>query len=305
VSEAAHPSMDECTIGFRIDATLHEWGSRFDDVVTDYAGEDFVRHSIPCSTAYGFETVSVELTADAPDRPVTSLAYEIAATLEPKDAFARLVKALGQPGEISREDVTDEGSVALYASWERDACSISASFYGAPRASEFGHSIGALYVSWTDTEAAAAPFLEQWTAANEALVEAAKDAKPAFFEVRYPTYDPDYPAPAPSERALRADGLLDTPADAATRLGTRTFALWSDKSGAWYLSTGRDTVRLAEGTVVELMEIAPARGSGYAALEVGMWHVRDAYGSEAIAEAARQIARIPGVTVERHTGNDV
>ena len=24
-----------------------------------------------------------------------------------------------------------------------------------------------------------------------------------------------------------------------------------------------------------------------------------------IAEAARQIARIPGVTVERHTGNDV
>jgi hypothetical protein len=305
VTDPAHPSLDECAHGFRIDGTLHEWGCRFDEVVTDYAGENYVRHSIPCSTAYGFETVSVELTADAPDRPVTSLAYEIAANLAPKDAFARLVKALGQPGEISREDVTDEGSVALYASWERGPCSISASFYGAPRASEFGDSIGALYVSWTDTEAAAAPFLEQWTAANAALAEAAKDAKPAFFEVRYPTFDPDYPAPTPSERALRADGLLETPTDAAKRLGTRTFALWRDKSGGWYLSTGRDTVRLVEGTVVDLMEIAPARGSGYAALEIGLWHVRDAHGSAAIAEAARQIARIPGVTVERHTGNDV
>lgn len=304
MTDQAHPSLDECAIGFRIDGTLYEWGSRFDEVVANYAGEDCVRHSIPCSAAYGFEAISVELTADAPDRPVTSLAYEIAASLAPKEAFARLVKALGQPGEISREDVTDQGSVALYANWERGPCSISASFYGAPRASEFGDSIGALYVSWTDTEAAAAPFLEQWTAANEALAEAAKDAKPSFFDVRYPTYDPDYPAPPPSERALRADGLLDTPADAAKRLGTRTFALWSAKSGTWYLSTGRDTVGLVEGTVVSLLEIAPARGSGYAALEIGMWHVRDAHGSAAIAEAARQIARIPGVVVERHTGND-
>lgn len=305
MTDHAHPSLDECTKGFRLDGTLHKWGVRFNEVVSDHAGEDCARHSIPCSAAYGFETISVELTADAPDRPVTTLAYEIAATLQPKEAFARLVKALGQPGEISREEVTDSGSVALYANWGRAPCSISASFYGAPRASEFGDSIGALYLSWTDTEAAAAPFLEQWTAANAALAEAAKDAKPAFFEVRYPTFDPDYPAPTPAERALRADGPLETPADAAKRLGTRTFALWRDKSGGWHLSTGRDTVRLAEGTVVDLLEIAPARGSGYAALEIGLWHVRDRHGSAVIAEAARQIARIPGVTVERHTGNDV
>lgn len=305
MSDAAHPSLDECTNGFRIDGTLYKWGARFDEVVADHAGEDYIRHSIPCRTAYGFETISVELTADAPDRPVTCLAYEIAASLGPKEAFARLVKTLGQPGEISREDVTNADSVALYASWKRNACSISASFYGAARASEFGDSIGALYLLWTDTAAAAAPFLDRWTAANAALAEAARDAKPTFFDVRYPTFDPDYPAPTPDERALRADSLLDTPAEAAKRLGTRTFALWSDRSGIWYLSTGRDTVRLVEGTVVDLLEIAPARGSGYAALEIGMWHVRDVHGSAAIAEAGRRIARIPGVIVERHTGNDV
>lgn len=309
MSGPAHPSLDECANGFRIDETLHRWGVRFNEIVADCATDDYVRHCISCSTAYGFATVSIELTANAPDRPVTGLAYELGTSIEPKEAFARLVKTLGQPGEISRENVPQNdqsgGSVALYATWTRGPCSIGLSLYGGPRASEFGDSIGALYLTWTDIEAAAAPYLEPSTAATRVLADAAKEATSTLFEVEYPLFDPDYPAPSPSERALRGDGLLDTPAGAARRLGARTFALWGDKSGAWYLSTGRETIRLHGEATVHWHEIAPARGGGYSALQVGAWQVRDSFGSPAIAEAARLIGQVSGLLVERHTGHDV
>jgi hypothetical protein len=311
VTGRAHPSLDECVNGFRIDSALHRWGTCFDAIVAEDVGDGYVSHPLPCNAAYGFETVFVELTADAPDRPVTSLAYELAATIEPRDAFARLVVALGQPGEISREEVSEDGSasdsVTLYATWNRDTWSIGLSLYGAPRPSELGDGVGKLYLSWTDTEAAAAPFIAAWATANQALAEAAKDASPTFFAVQYPIFDPDQPAPSPSERALSNDAMLQTPADAAQRLGSGIFALWSDKAGAWYLSTGRDTIRLAASKTATLqwIEYAPARGGGSSTLQVGGWSVRDAYRSPAIAEAVKALEKIPGLTIERHTGHDV
>jgi hypothetical protein len=302
--------MDECARGFRIGEVLHPWGTRFDALVADDVGDGYASRDLPCSAAYGFETIYAEVTAAGADRPVTGVAYELANVLQPKDVFARLVIRLGQPDQVDRGEVPPSShassSVVLHASWKRGTYTVGLSIYGAPRPSSFGDGLGKLYVSWADTQAAAAPFIAEWTAANEALARASATASPTVFAVRYPIFDPAHEPPSPSTRALATPELFETPREAARRLGTRAFALWQDDVGSWYLSTGRDSVRLGgpDTSTVQVLDIAPARGGGYSALEVGSWRVHDAYRSSAIADAAAALERVPGLRIERHTGHD-
>jgi hypothetical protein len=303
--------MDECAQGFRIGEMLHPWGTRFDAIVTNHDRDGHASRAVPCSSAYGFDTVYVELSAPRPDRPVTNAAYELANVILAKDAFAKLVIKLGQPDSVSREEVpsgvTASNVVVLHAVWKRGSHVVSVSLYGASRPSDFGDGIGKLYVSWSDTEAAAAPFLAAWRADNEAIARASATAKPTIFTVQYPIFDPDYPSSSAAKRALIMPEIFETPSDAAQRLGTRSFALWSDASGAWYLSHGRDTIKLGgrRTTTVQVLEVAPAKGSGFAGIEVGSWSVRDVHKSRAIADAAAALRRVPGIRIERQTGHDV
>jgi hypothetical protein len=301
--------MDECAQGFRIGDVLHPWGTRFDAFVADDVG-GYACRDPPCSAAYGFETIYAEVTAAGSDRPVTGVAYELANVMQPKDVFARLVIRLGQPDQVDRSDVPPgayaSSSVVLHASWNRGTCTVGLSIYGAPRPSSLGDGIGKLYVSWADTEAAAAPFIVDWTAANEALARASATAAPTIFAVQYPIFDPESEQLDASTRALAMPELLETPPDAAQRLGTHAFALWREDAGGWYLSSGRDTVRLGgpDTSTVQVLDMAPARGGGFSALEVGSWRVRDTYRSSAIADAVGLLERISGLTIERHTGHD-
>lgn len=104
--------MEDWASGFRIDDAFHSWGTRF--VETGYATAE-----LPCRSAYGFATVYAEPTAPRPDRPVTSVAYELAdAGMAPRYLFAELVKRLGPPDDINRDDSlaqANENAVVLHA----------------------------------------------------------------------------------------------------------------------------------------------------------------------------------------------
>jgi hypothetical protein len=298
--------------GFRIGDRLFPWGTRFDEVVPGAHEQGYASRELPCREAFGFPTVYAEVTAARPDRPVMTTAYELSTALAPTDCFARLVGALGQPDTIDR-DGEEQGagsphSVVLYATWERGAVSFAVSLYGAPRDSDFGPGIGKLYLSWSNLAAAAKPFADAWRAANEVLERAAQapEGQPAFFTVAWDIFDTEYPPDDADSRALNQPTLLTTPKPVADRLGTKAFALWRG-GGAWHLSHGRDTIVLGSPPhdKVAVLEIAPARGGGRAAIEVGPWQVRDAYGSRSIADAAAALERIPGLSVERHQDHDV
>jgi hypothetical protein len=294
--------------GFRLGETLHPWGTSFEQVAPGVVDEGYASHELPCSTAYGFETIYAEVTAARPDRPIITVAYELAGTITPKEAFARLVIALGQPDSVDREGETEGAgspdSVVLYATWERGPVSWGLSLYGAPRPSDFGDGIGKLYLSWADMDTAAAPFVAAWRAANEALARAADAAAPpAIFTVAWPIFDPADDIDEESTRALNRPDLLATPQPVAARLGASSFALWQS-GGKWHLSHGRDSVVLGNAPV-QFHHIEPARGGGYAAIEVGSWLVRDEFGSRAIADAEAALARLPGLVVELHQGTDV
>lgn len=290
--------MDECARGFRIGEMLLPWGTRLEEPA-----------SRPCSAAYGFETIYVELIAADTGRPVTTAAYELAAVAAPQALFAALVKRLGRPAEVDRSDeergAGSPDAVVLYAHWERRNHSISLSLYGAPRASDHGDGIGKLYVSWTDLAAAAAPLVAAWHAASDAVARAADatEGQPAIFTVAWPIFDPaDTPEDVDS-RVLATPELLETPKVVADRLGNDSFAIWQG-NGTWHLSHGRATVVLGKAPV-HILASAPARGGGHAAIEVGAWSVRDSYGSRAMADAAACLGRIPSLTLEHHEGHDV
>jgi hypothetical protein len=291
--------MDDCAEGYRIDAALHPWGTLFEEPAER-----------PCAAAYGFDTIYAELSAAGGDRPVTSVAYELAGTLPGKAVLAELVKRLGPPTELDRSDeVRGAGSadtVVLYAEWQRDNHQIALSLYGAPRASDFGDGIGKLYLSWSDLAAAARPFVDAWRAASDAVARAAADTEgdpAAIFAVAWPILDPADAPEEPHIRALATPELLETPARVAERLGSSAFALWQG-GGAWYLSHGRATVVLGAAPV-QILEIEQARGGGYSSIEVGAWSVRDEHASRSIADAAARLERVPGLTIERHRGHDV
>ena len=303
--------MDDWATGFLIDDAFHPWGTLFDSAVPGRVQSGYASAKLPCRSAYGFATVYAEPSAARPDRPVTNVIYELADTgTAPRYLFAELVKRLGQPDEVTRDDspeAANENTVVLHANWRRDKTRIGLSLYGARRPSEFGDALGALYLSWAEQDAAAQPFLPAWTAASDAAASAAEGAKLKVFSVRYDLYDDDYPPPAPAELALRAPNVLLTPAAIAARLGKTTFALWSDDAGArWYLSTARTTVQLGgeETSTLHFYDIAPARSGGFTEIGTDSWSVRDVYGSSSMQDALLALEALPGLKIERYAGND-
>ena len=244
------------------------------------------------------------------------MTYQLAAgAIAAKEVLARLVKRLGAPQEIERDELSTYASspdhVVLYATWAmREDISIGLSIYGAPRDTEFGASIGALYLGWGDLEAAAAPWVADWQAANAEVARAAQSPGTIeTFAVAYDvlTGDADDPHRI-ANRCLHAPDLLDTPQPIARRLGEKDFALWSDTTGQrWHLSTAACTVVLGQpGTsMVKVASIEPARGGGSASIDVGFWWARDAWKSRSIEEAVRALERVPGLTIERSSGYDV
>jgi len=302
--------MDNWTSGFLIDEAFYPWGTLFEVAAPGRVQSGYASARLPCRSAYGFATVYAEPAAARPDRPVTTVTYELADTgTASRYLFAELVKRLGQPDEVTRDDspeAANENTVVLHADWHRDRVRIGLSLYGARRPSEFGEASGALYLSWADQDAAAAPFVPAWIAANAAAASAAEGARLRVFPVRYDIYD-DYPSPSPAELALQSPDVLLTPAAIAARLGKTTFALWADAAGArWYLSTARTTVLLGgeETSALHFYDVAPARGGGFTEIGTASWSVRDAHGSASMKDALVALEAVPGLTIERSAGHD-
>jgi len=302
--------MDNWTSGFLIDEAFHPWGTLFEAAAPGRVQSGYASARLPCRSAYGFATVYAEPAAARPDRPVTTVTYELADTgTASRYLFAELVKRLGQPDEVTRDDspeAANENTVVLHADWHRDRVRIGLSLYGARRPSEFGEASGALYLSWADQDAAAAPFVPAWIAANAAAASAAEGARLRVFPVRYDIYD-DYPSPSPAELALQSPDVLLTPAAIAARLGKTTFALWADATGSrWYLSTARTTVLLGgeETSALHFYDVAPARGGGFTEIGTASWSVRDAHGSASMKDALVALEAVPGLTIERSAGHD-
>jgi len=203
--------------------------------------------------------------------------------------------------------MANASSVVLHARWKGGTVEIGLSLYGAPRPSDFGEGLGKLYLSWADRDAAAAPFLAAWTAANRAVAAAAEGARIKVFSLQHALHEDDSEPMSPAELALSMAELMLTPPSIAARLAPTTFALWSDAAAVrWHLSTGRATVLLGGGetSTVSFLDIAPARGGGYAELCVGHWSVRDAHGSVAIAAAVAALETLPGLRIGRQSGHD-
>ena len=73
---------------------------------------------------------------------------------------------------------------------------------------------------------------------------------------------------------------------------------------SWYAAT-RDAGADRPPLAVRIDADVAIVGGGFAGLEVGPWSVRCAFGSRAIADAARELEKLPGLTVVRHAGYDV
>lgn len=300
--------------GFAIDDVDYLWGATPGGI--SGAGRlppstRYLHHDMPCRTAFGFAAAGLTVSAPAPDRPVMSVSYELAAPRFWRAETARWMDPLrarfGRPHtEGQQRDRRDSSSVVYWARWRRPTVEIGLSLYGGIRTVAFGRSAGLLYITWRDTAAAAAPFVAQWRATTAALAQSAMTIA-AFqrFDMPgslMPAGDPIDPHNASFEgwRALNGRNLLATPLPIGERLSRKSFALWqSGVDSRWALSNLWDTIVLGDASAVLWMEVEPAKGSGYSSLSVDRWSVTMPYGTPGIATAAAALMALPGIKVEK------
>ncbi|WP_434150058.1 hypothetical protein ACR2R6_00820 [Methylocaldum gracile subsp. desertum] len=276
-----------------------------------------------CASAYGFAAVNVHLEAPATDRPVTSVDFELApagtGTPEPEIWAAPLSERLGPPDQVSRSEIPSYADpadcVPFYARWVRPETSVGLSIYGGLRKVDGGQSAGTLWLSWNE-QLAAQPYIEEWRAPVARLTAMAeRPSQLRTFVLDWPqnaywlTGDatPQALAARQARISLYQPTLLDTPANIAAKLNPHSFALWSSESnGIWCASTLRDSVMFELGQPVQAtwVDLQPAKGPGYAMLQLGVWSVYGRHGSRAIRDAAQMLAGFPGVTVKQEGGYD-
>jgi len=297
--------------GFAIDDADYRWGTTPGDIPRRGPlafSTDYLHLDVPCRAALGFQAAGMTLSAPASDRPVMNVSYELAppaGRLMPAHWMNGLRTRFGPPDQQEEEDRHDSSSVAYWASWSRPTIELGLSIYGDVRDSARGRSAGLIYVRWTDTAAAAAPYRASWREATAALERAATTFA-AFnrFDMPMtltPAGDPIDPGAASFEdwRALNRRTLLRTPASIGARLSDTSFAIWqSAVDGLWALSTPWDTVILRPTSRVSSTVVKPAKGGGRCGLSVGGLSVFMPYGTKSMASAAAALKALPGLDVE-------
>jgi hypothetical protein len=316
--------MHEIDSGFRIDGRLIPWGTTMASAATE-AGLAMPRGNVVaytrlrarCSRAYGFDTLAAEMGGFGADRPVTSLAYDLALPdddgMDPERWMAPVRHVFGKPEREDTEDILSTDAYASsrvrhYASWQAGEVSLGISIFGAPRDVGVGRSAGTLWLSWPHAKAAI-PYLPSWRSANASLSVAAKGATEMRVFTLQTTPRAMHLGTGRSaahnracELALTAPDVLDTPLEIARHLKPAQLALWRNREQKLLcLSTRFDSRLWDEGAPVEITHqvTRPAKGGGMAGLHLGRLSVYDVHGSVAIDEAAAALAEIRGVVVNR------
>lgn len=314
--------------GFRIDDRLIPWGTTLGDachlldIAADHRGSEEIE--LRSGLGLGLPVLSARLSAPAPNRPVLAIDYALADVggFRPDDWIGAVSDLLGSPRHCGRYELSagqrPQDGVVLHAGWPVGDCDVSVSIFGAPRPLEHGQSIGTLWLSW-DENKAARPYLAEWRGKTAQLAaDASTLAQIEIYRLDWPA-QPSHACAAGGVETeegrqrrrrllcLHAPDLLETPGEIAKLLTPLRFAIWQPASTrGWCASTLWDTVvvPLDEPVAVTRIEMLPAKCGGYSALEIGLWGVRSASGSAAIAAAEARIAAFPGVRITRHDGYD-
>lgn len=272
-----------------------------------------------CTSAYGLATISFESgVALREDRPVMGLTYHLAVAERsrsgvPDPAFwAKPIQgALGEPagvqGVAEDEDPPGADGVLLYATWSAPPFEVGLSVFGGQREEVNGRCAGYLYITWTDREAAAGPYLAAIDAAQarlEAVARNSSEWQAVDLEREIPAIDEgEDPAERRVARALTGDGLLDTPSAWRGRLRDTQVAYWRSKDFPLCgISTRHETVAFAPGDPdleVGLLIVEAGRFPGYVELRAGNLTLTDDEPSEALeglaswlgTQLARAVAR--------------
>jgi len=313
-------SMEDLASGFPIDGRVFPWGTTLAAVaaklnlpIGDAPAIGYHAGRTACTTAFGFVTLGVEITAAGSTRPVTGLCYELAppagAVLPgPAVWLTPLTGWLGKPDQAGDCPLPPHGDpsgcVRYHANWRGHGYSVAISLYGALRDVAGGRSAGCLWLSWS-APAAAAPFLDERLAAAAdlaALAAAPVDLhKFTLILEQQPRYRDD------ADYALSAPHLLPTPKTIKAGLGSHGFAICRIGGGTrWCLSTRWDSIVFGIGqpVVVDWYDVLPAKGGGFSEIAVDGWSVRDVAGSRIIGEALAALGAVPGVAVRHDQSYD-
>lgn len=310
------PSLD----GFQVDTQLFAWGTTMAALNHELSARGQRREGnyeeIPrglCGSAYGFPAISFEPAFGDIERPVRSVTYHLA-PYDPKREigdprwWADAIRAtLGPPTEEYSADDEEregagEGTVFYNATWSLDGLEVGLSTFGGQRPENTGTSAAYLYLSWTDEQAAAAPYIaaaQQQQMLLDALATARVEWHPQVLRPdQYRAQSDDDAETRLRARALSTRPVYDTPASWSRKLDDQQAALWIASEGRyWGLSTQYDTVFFERGQKdieAQWHNVLPGRFGGYMELRVAGLCLLADHSSAALTELAKGVAQCLG-----------
>jgi hypothetical protein len=322
---------------FQVNGITVEWGKTLAEASSILHGIDqfkafggWPNTRYKCNEILGLKATEVNIRAPFEDRPVLQVSYG----LQPLPIkfweklhhpyLNHLKRIFGQPEKNSMDynlagykKEYQYGAVVYNAKWRIDDIRIALSVYGGLRNDESGTTAAGLYFDWINESKAASSFKVIKTSIERVLSEKLSneieienfylDVKQRpFYVADYTLEDPDI---ALKQSSLRADQLAlykrelyQTPEFIASRLSQNQIALYFiPKLDKWFVSTHFDTVPFspAEKAVISFIDVQPARGSGYYAVEVKELRITDNRKSNALSLFVRALELKTGMKVNR------
>ena len=322
---------------FQVNGRTVEWGKTLAEASSILHGFDqfkpfggWPNFRYRCNEILGLKATEAHVRAPFEDRPVLQVSYE----LQPLPVklgeklhhpyLNHLTPILGQPERVSKNYNPPgykkeylSGAVVYNARWKVDDIEIALSVYGGLRNEDSGTAAAGLYFDWTNQSKAAFPFKIINSSIEKALSEELSkkievdkfhldNNQRPFYVADYTLEDPDI---ALKQFSVRADQLAlykrelyQTPEFIASRLGQKEIALYFIPAlDKWFVSTQSDTVCFtsAEKAHMVFIDVQPARGSGYYAIEVKELKITDSRRSNALLLFAQTLESKTGIKVVR------
>jgi hypothetical protein len=317
----------DMSTGFWTGKAFFSWGTEYQELIerleiAKQSQANWCMCAIKMDEGYGFKLLLGEFRAPRPNRPVLQASYEIDAVGEQIDQFknceyfsARISKTLGPAFEEKHHQLFTgpayaSGQVKFTARWRSGGASLGISLYGAPRDVMGGRAVGSLWLNWEDERQAAKPYLPEFAdreirlrqliQRSDVVTVIALESQPepaGKFPGEQGPFDLEL---ARSRMAVRKALSLQTPREIQSRLSPNEVMLWkSAATSDWGLSTYYDTVSFtgSQETIVKLVRLTPAKGSGSTSFNVGDLYLQGSCDSPQITSLADALRQMPNTTV--------
>lgn len=321
----------------RINDAHFLWGMTFDETIALFHAENLKKTASPnyyeilCPKILNLESLVCYFIAPQTDKPVTSFGFDLKVLpFKSEDAvhkpyLERLVEIFGEPDTVSNighrtglkyNEAYESSSVIYSCKWEIRNILVSLSVFGGIRTRKEGTYAAGLYCHYLDEVKITKPYRSDFLK-SEAILSDSLDhtsyfqiyEQRPFFRTNHWVQDREAVMENPDLRIaqliLYTKSIYRMPKVFTISMNVDEIVFfYSEKCDVWCIGNRYDFTPINKNSVLEFIEIEPARGSGYKELVVNSLTFNDSYDSEILETVVEALELRTELTFTRRVAYD-